>query len=148
MTKLETTIRQVSDLRDFYMKIKKAKSKKAKSKNHKAGTTKRCSHGGRGEGDLPSESRSSPWHGIRLCPQILHGGGERMKLHVIVHEAVAGGYWAEVPGVPGCATQGATIEELLQHVCEAVEGCLALDVGAATCTETVRGSERALEIEV
>ena len=33
MTKLETTIRQVSDLRDFYMKIKKEKSK-----NHKAGT--------------------------------------------------------------------------------------------------------------
>jgi len=36
MTKLETTIRQVSDLRDFYMKIKEAKNK-----NHKAGTTDR-----------------------------------------------------------------------------------------------------------
>ena len=31
MTKLETTIRQVSDLRDFYMKIKKEKSKKYKA---------------------------------------------------------------------------------------------------------------------
>ena len=38
MTKLEMTIRQVSDLRDFYMKIKKEKSKK-----HKAGATRRCS---------------------------------------------------------------------------------------------------------
>ena len=31
MTKLETTIRQVSDLRDFYMKIKKEKRKKYKA---------------------------------------------------------------------------------------------------------------------
>jgi hypothetical protein len=38
MTKLEMTIRQVSDLRDFYMKIKKEQSK-----NHTAGTTRRCS---------------------------------------------------------------------------------------------------------
>jgi hypothetical protein len=37
MTKLEMTIRQVSDLRDFYMKIKKEKIK-----NLKAGTTRRC----------------------------------------------------------------------------------------------------------
>lgn len=31
MTKLETTIRQVSDLRDFYLKIKKVKSKNQKT---------------------------------------------------------------------------------------------------------------------
>jgi predicted RNase H-like HicB family nuclease len=35
-----------------------------------------------------------------------------------------GGYWAEVPAIPGCATQGDTFEELLQNVYEAVEGCL------------------------
>ena len=29
-----------------------------------------------------------------------------MKLKVIVHEAEEGGYWAEVPAIPGCATQG------------------------------------------
>ncbi|MEW6107047.1 MAG: type II toxin-antitoxin system HicB family antitoxin, partial [Bacillota bacterium] len=29
-----------------------------------------------------------------------------MKLKVIVHEAEEGGYWAEVPSIPGCATQG------------------------------------------
>ena len=36
-----------------------------------------------------------------------------MKLKVIVHEAEEGGYWAEVPAIPGCATQGDTFEELL-----------------------------------
>jgi hypothetical protein len=36
-----------------------------------------------------------------------------MKLKVVVHEAEEGGYWAEVPAIPGCATQGETFEELL-----------------------------------
>ena len=51
-----------------------------------------------------------------------------MKLKVIVHEAEEGGYWAEVPAIPGCATQGETFEELLHNLYEAVEGCLAVDI--------------------
>jgi predicted RNase H-like HicB family nuclease len=51
-----------------------------------------------------------------------------MKIKVIVHEAEEGGYWAEVPGIPGCATQGETFEELLKNLYEAVEGCLSVDV--------------------
>jgi len=51
-----------------------------------------------------------------------------MKLKVVVHEAEEGGYWAEVPAIPGCATQGETFEELLQNLYEAVEGCLAVEV--------------------
>ncbi len=47
-----------------------------------------------------------------------------MTLKVIVHEAEEGGFWAEVPAIPGCATEGATLEELMQNVREAVEGCL------------------------
>jgi hypothetical protein len=35
-----------------------------------------------------------------------------MKLKVIIHEAEEGGYWAEVPAIPGCATQGETFDEL------------------------------------
>jgi predicted RNase H-like HicB family nuclease len=46
-----------------------------------------------------------------------------MKIKVIVHEAEEGGYWAEVPAIPGCATQGETMGELLANVHEAVEGC-------------------------
>ena len=46
----------------------------------------------------------------------------------VVHEAEEGGYWAEVPSIPGCATQGETFEELLKNLYEAVEGCLSVDV--------------------
>ena len=51
-----------------------------------------------------------------------------MKLKVVVHEAEEGGYWAEVPAIPGCATQGDSFEELLQNLYEAVEGCLSVDI--------------------
>lgn len=58
-------------------------------------------------------------------------GRGNMKLKVIVHEAEEGGYWAEVPAIPGCATQGRTFDELLSNVHEAVEGCLSADVSDA-----------------
>lgn len=51
-----------------------------------------------------------------------------MKLKVIIHKAEEGGYWAEVPSIPGCATQGETFEELLSNLYEAIEGCLSIDL--------------------
>lgn len=48
-----------------------------------------------------------------------------MNLKVVVHEAEEGGYWAEVPAVPGCATQGDTFEALVLNVYEAIAACLA-----------------------
>ena len=67
-----------------------------------------------------------------------------MKIKVVVHEAEEGGYWAEVPSIPGCATQGETFEELLHNLYEAVEGCLSVDVAPAQIT----GNGRVLEIAV
>ena len=51
-----------------------------------------------------------------------------MKLKIIVHEAEEGGYWAEVPSIPGGATQGDTFEELLQNLNDSLEGCVSVDV--------------------
>ena len=51
-----------------------------------------------------------------------------MEYTVIVHEAEEGGFWAEVPAIPGCATQGETFEELLTNLYEAVEGCLSVEL--------------------
>ena len=51
-----------------------------------------------------------------------------MKLKIIIHEAEEGSYWAEVPAIEGCATQGETFEELLKNIYEAVEGRLSVDV--------------------
>jgi len=67
-----------------------------------------------------------------------------MKLKVIVHEAEEGGYWAEVPSIPGCATQGDTFDELLSNIYEAVEGCLSVDVKDVEIT----GKDKILEIAV
>jgi predicted RNase H-like HicB family nuclease len=50
-----------------------------------------------------------------------------LKIKVVVHEAEEGGYWAEVPAIPGCATQGETKEELMANVHEAIEACLNVD---------------------
>ena len=47
---------------------------------------------------------------------------------MIVHKAEEGGFWAEVPSIPGCATQGETMEEIEANVREAIEGCLSADV--------------------
>ena len=51
-----------------------------------------------------------------------------MKIKVVVHEAEEGGFWAEVPAIPGCATQGDTLDELMSNVHEAVKGCLSVEV--------------------
>ena len=44
----------------------------------------------------------------------------------IVHDSEEGGYWAEVPAIPGCVTQGDTMEELRANLQEALRGCLAV----------------------
>ncbi|MEW6236210.1 MAG: type II toxin-antitoxin system HicB family antitoxin [Candidatus Omnitrophota bacterium] len=67
-----------------------------------------------------------------------------MKIKVIVHEAEEGGYWAEVPAIPGCATQGETFEELLANLYEAVEGCLSVDLK----TPSADNHSRVVEIAI
>lgn len=67
-----------------------------------------------------------------------------MKLKVIVHEAKEGGYWAEVPGIPGCATEGDTFEDLLQNIYEAVDACLSVDTGESASDDNTRVLEIAV----
>lgn len=67
-----------------------------------------------------------------------------MKLKVVVHQAEEGGYWAEVPAIPGCATQGEDFEDLLRNLYEAVEGCLAVDLEQVETS----ANDRILEIAV
>ena len=67
-----------------------------------------------------------------------------MKLKVVIHEADEGGFWAEVPSIPGCATQGESFEELLSNLYEAVEGCLSVEVEKVPLSDT----DRVIEIAV
>lgn len=63
--------------------------------------------------------------GTRTRPAKVKG----LKVKVIIHEAEEGGYWAEVPALPGCVTEGDTRAELLANLREAIEGCLLVTPG-------------------
>lgn len=52
-----------------------------------------------------------------------HYGGV-MEYKVLIHPAEEGGYWSEVPALPGCYSQGETIEETLSNSKEAIEAHL------------------------
>jgi predicted RNase H-like HicB family nuclease len=43
---------------------------------------------------------------------------------IVVHEDAEGGFWAEVPALPGCYSQGESMEELMANVREAISGVL------------------------
>ena len=66
---------------------------------------------------------------LPASPKYKREGHVAMKVKVVVHQAEEGGYWAEVPSIPGCATQGESFEELLMNLYEAIEGCLAVEIG-------------------
>lgn len=67
-----------------------------------------------------------------------------MKIKVVVHEAEEGGFWAQIPAIPGCANQGETMEELIANVREAIEGCLSIGIAEPQPC----GKERVLEIAI
>ena len=66
-----------------------------------------------------------------------------MTLKAIIHDAEEGGFWAEVPALPGCVTQGETLPELEVNLREAIAGWL-----LAAEPEGGESSERILEVAV
>jgi predicted RNase H-like HicB family nuclease len=67
-----------------------------------------------------------------------------MKLKVLVHAAEEGGFWAEVPALPGCVSQGETLEEVRVNIREAIEGWLLVEDDAAAITS----EDQVIEIAV
>ncbi|PXA04156.1 type II toxin-antitoxin system HicB family antitoxin [Coraliomargarita sinensis] len=67
-----------------------------------------------------------------------------MKIKAIIHEAEEGGFWAEVPALPGCSTQGETLEELTENLKDAI--ALWLDVGEDEIEP--ESTDRILEVAV
>ena len=67
-----------------------------------------------------------------------------MNLKVIVHQAEEGGYWGEVPAIPGCVSQGESLEELRKNILEVIEGCLSVEVGDIAVSDT----DRIIEVAV
>jgi predicted RNase H-like HicB family nuclease len=46
------------------------------------------------------------------------------KYAVVIHEEPEGGFWAELPALPGCYSQGETMDELMSNIREAISGVL------------------------
>ncbi|MFA5269437.1 MAG: type II toxin-antitoxin system HicB family antitoxin [Methanoregula sp.] len=44
-----------------------------------------------------------------------------MEYSILIHKAEEGGFWSEVPALPGCFSQGETIEETIANTKEAAE---------------------------
>jgi predicted RNase H-like HicB family nuclease len=69
-----------------------------------------------------------------------------MKLKVVLYPEDEGGYSAEVPALPGCFSQGDTLEEALANIKEAAE-CW-LDAVASQTGDEAEPGARVLEIEL
>jgi predicted RNase H-like HicB family nuclease len=67
-----------------------------------------------------------------------------MNIKVVVHDAEEGGFWAEVPVLPGCASQGETMDELIANIREAIAGWLTADVPAGASDDRERVLDLAL----
>ncbi|HAT14511.1 MAG: type II toxin-antitoxin system HicB family antitoxin [Microcoleus sp.] len=67
-----------------------------------------------------------------------------MKIRAIIHPAEEGGYWAEVPALPGCITEGDTIEEVMINLKDAIQGWLEV----ANSCEAIASTDKIVEIAV
>jgi len=67
-----------------------------------------------------------------------------MKIRAIIHPAAEGGYWAEVPALPGCITEGETIEEVMINLKDAIVGWLEV----ANSREAINSIDKIVEMAV
>ena len=69
-----------------------------------------------------------------------------MRLKVLVHPAEEGGFWAEVPALPGCVSEGDTWDDTLVNIREAAEGWL--EVAAERNSLNPEPDTRLAEVEL
>ncbi len=67
-----------------------------------------------------------------------------MKIKAIIHPAEEGGYWAEVPALPGCITEGDSIEEVTSNLEDAIQGWLEV----ANESQPLDSCDRVVEIAI
>jgi predicted RNase H-like HicB family nuclease len=47
-----------------------------------------------------------------------------MHVKIVIHKSEQGGYWAEVPAIPGCASEAQSVEEVICQVRAEIEKSL------------------------
>ena len=76
---------------------------------------------------------------FRLCGYLF-----LVTLKVLIHSAEEGGFWAEVPALPGCVSQGETMDELRANIREAIEGWLLAEDSSAKS----KSADQVIEVAV
>lgn len=67
-----------------------------------------------------------------------------MKIKAIIHPAEEGGHWAEVPALPGCITEGDSMDEVINNIQDAIQGWLEV----ANESQKVDSISKVIEIAV
>ncbi len=65
-----------------------------------------------------------------------------MDIKIVLEDQEEGGFTVYAPSLPGCISQGETIEESLKNIKEAIE--LYLDINA----EEIKGKGKIMNIEI
>ncbi len=63
-------------------------------------------------------------------------------LEVIIHREETGGYWAEIPAMPGCFSDGATLAEVRRNIAEAAQCWLGMELRLALRRAKVQPSRK------
>jgi predicted RNase H-like HicB family nuclease len=80
----------------------------------------------------------------RLAAEEARGYVLCVTLKVLIHAADEGGFWAEVPALPGCVSQGETVDEVRANVREAIEGWLLAEDSAVQA----KAADQIIEVAV
>jgi len=70
--------------------------------------------------------------------------GSAMKFKVVIHPAEEGGFWAEIPALPGCLSEGESYDEVLANIREAAAGWIEV----ATDREFDDADAQVVEVEL
>lgn len=71
-----------------------------------------------------------------------------MRLKVLIHDAEEGGFWAEVPALAGCVSEGETFTETLDNIREAAEGWLVVAANRSLTVSSSQLQPQVVEIEL
>ena len=71
-------------------------------------------------------------------------GDGSVKIKCLIHEAEEGGFWAEVPSLPGCFTEGDTLDETRSNLREAI----ACYLNAPDCETALSDRTRVEAVEI
>jgi predicted RNase H-like HicB family nuclease len=71
-----------------------------------------------------------------------------MGYRAVVHRAEEGGYWAEVPELPGLVTEAETLDQLVDALNEAVAGWLEADAKRSSHGDAAARAGRVQTLEL